>query len=192
MTQLDDSHFATTSYFDRDFGARVVRILPGEYHASADGTVITTLLGSCVSVCLYDRVAGVGGMNHFMLPQNLQGGDTTRCADPWAAGCQAVCSARYGSCAMKHLLGRLELLGANVSRLEAKLFGAGRVMAAVTTDIGEQNAAFALGYLRERGIRVVATDLGECCPRKVIFFPATGRAVVKRIQDSTTGTPPWP
>ena len=183
---LDHSHFANTSYFDREFATQAVKILPGEYYASADGMAITTLLGSCVSVCLYDRGSGVGGMNHFMLPQILQGPNATRCADPARAGCSKVCSARYGACAMRHLLQRLEFLGASPMRLEAKLFGAGRVMAGVT-DIGAKNAEFALGYLEERVIQVVATDLGGNCPRKVTFFPATGRALVKRLRDLPGG-----
>jgi chemotaxis protein CheD len=183
---LNHSHFTNTSYFDREFATQAVKILPGEYYASADGMAITTLLGSCVSVCLYDRGSGVGGMNHFMLPQILQGSNATRCADPALTGCSSVCSARYGACAMRHLLQRLELLGASPFRLEAKLFGAGRVMARVT-DIGEKNAEFALGYLEERGIQVVAMDLGGTCPRKVTFFPATGRALVKRLRDLPAG-----
>jgi chemotaxis protein CheD len=178
----------SASYFDREFATRVVKILPGEFYATADGTAITTLLGSCVSVCLFDRFSGVGGMNHFMLPQVLQGSNTSRCSDPSATTCDAVCSARYGACAMRQLLQRLQALGASHSRLEAKLFGAARVMAGMS-DIGEKNASFALGYLEEYGIPVVASDLGSTCPRKVVFFPASGRAVVKRIRELPAGTP---
>jgi chemotaxis protein CheD len=185
---VSDSPLTTASYFDRDFATQAVKILPGEFYATADATAITTLLGSCVSVCLYDRGSGVGGMNHFMLPQKLRGTDATRCAGPSRTLCADSCSARYGACAMKHLLERLQRLGANYSRLQAKLFGAGRVMAGMS-DIGEKNAAFALGYLRERGIPVVASDLGDCCPRKVIFFPATGRALVKRVRELPAGIP---
>jgi chemotaxis protein CheD len=185
---VSDSLLTNARYFDRDFATQAVKILPGEFYATADATAITTLLGSCVSVCLYDRQSGVGGMNHFMLPQILRGSDATRCAGPSPTLCADSCSARYGACAMRHLLERLQLLGANYSRLQAKLFGAGRVMAGMS-DIGEKNAAFALGYLRERGIPVVASDLGDCCPRKVIFFPATGRALVKRVRELPAGIP---
>lgn len=183
----DDPHFTTTSYFDRDFVTPAVKILPGEYFATADATAISTLLGSCVSVCLYDRSSGVGGMNHFMLPKVLLQGNSTRCAAPYAPPCGTTCSARYGACAMKHLLERLEMLGARRTSLEAKLFGAGRVMAG-GADIGEKNAAFALGYLEERGIPVVASDLGDCCPRKLVFFPSTGQVFVKRLRTLPTGT----
>ena len=184
----EDDYCTSLSYFDREFAVQAVKILPGEYYATADGTAITTLLGSCVTVCLYDRGIGVGGMNHFMLPQILQGSDATRCTDPAAVSCSAICSARYGACAMRHLLQALERLGANAGRLEAKLFGAGRVMACMT-DIGEKNAQFAVGYLQERNIPIRASDLGGSCPRKVAFFPATGRAMVKRLRDLPEGIP---
>jgi len=184
----EDEYCTSLSYFDREFAVQALKILPGEYYATAAGTAITTLLGSCVSVCLYDRGSGVGGMNHFMLPQILQGPDATRCADPATVSCSAICSARYGACAMRQLLQTLERLGASPGRLEAKLFGAGRVMAGVT-DIGDKNAQFALGYLQERNIPIVASDLGGCWPRKVAFFPATGRALVKRLRELPEGIP---
>lgn len=179
------SHPAPQTYFDREFGTEAVKVLPGEYFATAEATAITTLLGSCVAVCLYDRTIGIGGMNHFMLPEILRDSDRTRCSDP-AATCPNACSARYGACAMRHLLEHLESLGARFSRLEAKLFGAGRVMAGVT-DIGGKNAEFALGYLKERGIPVIASDLGGVWPRKITFFPATGRVLVKRLNHLPAG-----
>jgi len=113
--------------------------------------------------------------------------DATRCAAPYAPACGHPCSTRYGECALKHLLERLEGLGASRARLEAKLFGGGRVMVG-GTDIGGKNTAFALGYLEERGIPVVASDLGDCCPRKLVFFPTTGRVFVKRLSTESIGT----
>jgi len=173
---------ADASYYDRDFDTAAVKIVAGEFYATADATAITTLLGSCVSVCLYDRQAGIGGMNHFMLPELLAGGVPVACA----GACTENCCARYGSCAMKQLLQRLELLGASRRRLEAKLFGAARMIAGMA-DIGQKNAAFALNHLKGQKIPVITSDLGECCPRKVIFFPATGRAFVKRVRDLPAG-----
>lgn len=162
-------------HLQRAAGA-AVKLLPGEYFAAAQATAVITLLGSCVSVCLYDRASGIGGMNHFMLPELLEAG-VRRCPD----SCAGVCSARYGSCAMRLLLQRLKELGAAPSRLEAKVFGAGRVLNGAA-DVGEKNASFALAYLRELGIPVVASDLGDTFPRKVLFFTATGRAYVKRVR----------
>ena len=182
----DDPQYATTRYFDREFATAAVKILPGEYFATADGTAITTLLGSCVSACLYDKERGVGGMNHFMLPKVLLKANATRCPSAYGPTCTNPCSSRYGECAFKHLLERLEFLGARRTCLVAKLFGGGRVMAG-GADIGEKNGAFALGYLEERGIPLIASDLGDCCPRKIIFFPATGRVFVKRLPQEPIG-----
>jgi chemotaxis protein CheD len=183
----DEPQIATTSYFEREFALQAVKVLPGEYFATADSTAISTLLGSCVSVCLFDRDRGVGGMNHFMLPKVLLRENATRCAAPYAAPCANPCTARYGNCAMKHLLERLELLGARRTNLEAKIFGGGQVMAG-GVNIGEKNASFALGYLEERGIPVVASDVGDRCPRKLFFLPAVGRVFVKRLRKQPIGT----
>lgn len=165
--------FSTSSYYDRIFDTKAVKILPGEYHANGDNTAITTVLGSCVSVCLYDAVSGVGGMNHYMLP-----GETGE------AGRSASGSPRYGTHAMKLLLEHLLRLGAVRASLEAKVFGAGRVMDGMS-DVGRQNADFALRYLKEQRIRVAAVDVGDVFPRKICFLPATGQVFVKRIQNQT-------
>jgi chemotaxis protein CheD len=163
-------HFSQNSYFDRVFGKPAVKLLPGEYHATADETIITTVLGSCVSVCLYDAVNGVGGMNHYMLP-----GERKEMGEGQA-------SARYGVTAMALLLDHVLQLGAERVHLEAKIFGAGRVMDGMS-DVGRQNADFAVRYLNERKIRIVAIDVGATWPRKICFSPATGQVFVKRIQN---------
>ncbi len=182
----DDPHFAATRYFDRDFATQMVKILPGEYFATANAAAMATLLGSCVTVCLYDRGTGVGGMNHFMLPKQLLQLNATRCPTPYSPPCGNTCSARYGECALRHLLQCLDRLGARRSSLEAKLFGGGRVMAG-GSDIGRKNIGFALGYLDERKIPVISSDLGERCPRKVVFFPATGKVFIKRLTTEPIG-----
>lgn len=166
-------YFSTSSYYDRIFDTQAVKILPGQYHATADGTVITTVLGSCVSVCLYDAVSGVGGMNHYMLP-----GDTGE------QGKSGIGSARYGIHAMKLLIDHVLQLGANRAGLEAKVFGAGRVMDGMS-DVGRQNADFALRYLKLQKIRIIAVDVGDTLPRKIYFLPASGQVFVKRIQNQT-------
>ena len=170
---------APLRYFDQEFETDAVKIVAGEFYATDQPVAITTLLGSCVAVCLYDIERGVGGMNHFMLPELQQGGEAVPCAG--LCNTTSRSCARYGSCAMRRLLRQLEELGADRRRLAAKVFGAGRVMA-TATDIGEGNASFAVDYLKQQGIPIVASDLGECCPRKVIFFPKTGRALVKRMR----------
>lgn len=131
--------------------------------------MIATVLGSCVSVCLYDPVRRVGGMNHFMLPGEELAGMSSG-------------SPRYGAHAMEQLLNRVIGLGADPRALEAKVVGAGRVIGGMQ-DIGKRNAAFAMEYLQERNIRIAAVEVGDIYPRKVLFAPSTGRLFVKRLRD---------
>ncbi len=163
-----DPHFAKHLYFDRHFGCMGARVLPGEYYFTSANMVIVTVLGSCVAACLRDRETGVGGMNHFMLP----GGDDG----------PASASMRYGAMAMEILINQLLKAGAHRSRLEAKVFGGGRVLAGMAAlNVGERNAQFVVEYLREEKIPIVASDLNDIHPRKVAYFPATGRAMVKKL-----------
>lgn len=161
---------ASKTYYDRTFNSHVVKVLPGEYHMTGEDVMIGTVLGSCVAVCLHDRVSGIGGMNHFMLPS---GADARH---PDAAG-----SARYGIHAMDLLIRHYLHLGGKLANLEAKVFGAGKVMHGMT-DVGRQNASFALQYLKSRRIKVVAVDVGDIYPRKLLFSPATGKAFVKQLR----------
>jgi len=156
-------------YFDKQFQVEAAKILPGQYHAAADDILIVTVLGSCVSACLYDPLRRIGGMNHFMLPG--------------AAGGAAAPSATLGVYAMEVLINRLLKLGADRGRLQAKLFGGASVLEGMDAlNIGTQNGTFALEFLAEEGIPVVAQDLYDVCPRKVYFFPGTGKVLVKRLE----------
>ncbi len=139
-----------------DIAARRVNIIQGEYKVVTDpNVVLTTILGSCVAACLRDPVAGVGGMNHFLLPGNAQsmtsGGDATR----------------YGVHLMELLINGLLKKGARRDRLEAKIFGGAKTIATFS-NVGEQNAAFAMQFLRDEGIRVVgsSTDITEVKERE--------------------------
>jgi chemotaxis protein CheD len=168
--------FATNFYLDRVHDIDAVKVLPGEFYATACDMLLVTVLGSCVSACIRDPQLGIGGMNHFMLPD----------AD---AGGPAGNAARYGAYAMEVLINELIKLGAVRSRLEAKVFGGGQIIANMKfTDIGKRNAAFVRTFLRDEGIRVAAEDLGDTCPRKVYFFPASGRVLVKRLRDLHNNT----
>jgi chemotaxis protein CheD len=109
-------------------------------------------------------------MNHYMLPGDT-GGLSKSCED----------SARYGTHAMRLLIEHVVMLGAVYANLEAKVFGAGKVMNGMS-DVGKQNADFALSYLEEHTIRVVAVDVGDILPRKIYFSPATGQVFVKRLR----------
>jgi len=168
---------ARTVYFDRAFDRNAVKLLPGEYFVSEDDIVLSTVLGSCVSACMWDRVGRVGGMNHFMLP-----GDTGQAG----AGSDLVgLAGRYGVFAMEQLINELIKHGARKANLEAKLFGGGAVLKNFTSlNVGERNAEFVLDFLRTEGIRVASQDLLDVFPRRVVFFPVSGRALCRKLTKS--------
>ncbi|MEZ5235624.1 MAG: chemotaxis protein CheD [Acidimicrobiales bacterium] len=150
-----------------------VRILPGEYHVGGGDVVITTLLGSCVSACIWDPVTGIGGMNHFMIPN--PGGpaiDATRLGETNAA--------RYGIFAMEHLINAILLAGGDRRRLQAKLVGGGKVIKGNMT-IGDDNIDFARAYLEVEGLPIVSERVGGWCARRVSFRPGTGEARVYEL-----------
>lgn len=162
-------HLATNRYFDRTFDKDAVKVLPGEYYVTTRDLVMVTVLGSCVTACIRDRDKGIGGMNHFMLPDGGESGVMSS-------------SARYGAYAMEVLVNHLLKLGARRNSLEAKVFGGGRVMASLKqSQVGERNAQFVLNYLRTESIPVLAQDLLDVYPRKVYYFPATGRVMQKKL-----------
>ena len=162
---------APIRYFDRDFRIEAVKILPGQYYAASGDSAITTVLGSCVSTCLWDPVKRIGGMNHFMLP-----GDTETPSSPVKA------SARFGVYAMEVLINEMIHIGADRRRMVAKVFGGGRVLQGFgTLDVGAKNCQFILEFLATECIPVVARDLLDVYARKVHFFPATGKVQLKKL-----------
>ena len=170
--------FATNVYFDRTFDCDAAKILPGEYYYTPKDMLIVTVLGSCVSACIRDRVTGLGGMNHFMLPDG--GGDAS---NPVSA------SMRYGTYAMEVLINDLLKAGARRENMEAKVFGGGAVLRGFTAiNVGERNAAFVMNYLKTEKMRVVAEDLNDIYPRKVYFFPRSGKVLVKKLMSAHNDT----
>ena len=158
---------------DNRFPHEIASILPGEFFVSRDPMVVYTVLGSCISACIRDPIVGVGGMNHFMLPRREQ--------DP---SNPVSLSARYGTYAMEILINQLIKMGARRENLEVKVFGGANVLRGFTLNsIGESNATFVGEYLRYEGIRLVAEDLLGTHPRKVYYFPTTGRVLVKKIRE---------
>lgn len=134
-------------------------VIQGEQAISdAPEATLQTVLGSCVSACLHDPVRRIGGMNHFLLPDDGQGTDI-----------------RYASAAMERLVNELLKSGAGKERLQAKLFGGARIMANLP-DIGTRNAESALAFLRNEGIPCQSRSLGGNQARRVRFWPASGRA----------------
>lgn len=155
---------------DIEFDVYPVKIGPGEFHVTARRQdLIITVLGSCVAACVRDPVAGIGGMNHFMLPDSGCG--------VWDGGAPSL---RFGTVAMERLVSSVIRLGGVRDRLEAKLIGGANVMD-IESDVGEQNSVFARKYLSEHGIRLAAADLGGTFARRVHFLPVDGRMWVKAL-----------
>jgi chemotaxis protein CheD len=159
--------------FNRDFSVPEKVIGPGEYFSSVDDVAISTLLGSCVAVALYDRVAQMGGLNHFMLPVP-KGTVIHPHIDAQ--------SARYGVNAMELLINDLMKKGAERKRLRAKVFGASSVLyyeQEATFNVPKMNIEFIFEFLEMERIPVDAYSVGGSLPRKVYFFPRTAKVLMK-------------
>ena len=160
---------ASFFYSDHHFQYDAVKVLPGEYFVANEDIMVMTVLGSCISACIWDGRVRAGGMNHFMLPD----------------GGSADGGGRYGSYAMELLINQMLKLGARRETMQAKVFGGAQVMAGFTTmNVGERNTRFVLDYLATERIPVVSQDVLDIHPRKVCFFPVTGKALVKRLAHS--------
>lgn len=167
-----EEHLARNLYHDGQFGVDAAKLLPGEYYVTTQPMVLVTVLGSCVAACIRDSQLGIGGMNHFMLPESVHEAD-----NPLSS------SARYGTYAMEILINELIKLGARRNKLQAKVFGGGNVLRGFTaTNVGERNAAFVLEYLKTENIPILAQDLVDIYPRKVYFFPEDGRVMVRKLR----------
>lgn len=148
-------------------GQPTIKVLPGGYHADHRDVVLVTTLGSCVSACLHDAGTGIGGMNHFMLPDGATDGSG---------------SARYGIHAMELLINAMLQMGARRAKIVAKIFGGGAVLRQMTTlDVGQRNIRFVEAFLQTERIPVTARDLGGTHPRKVAFHTQSGRAFIKAL-----------
>ena len=160
--------------FNSKFKREMIIIQPGEFFATDNSHMISTVLGSCISVCLLDQVNKVGGMNHFMLPgrveqKNFYSDDT---------------SGKYGMFAMDLLIGAIAKAGGDRRFLVAKVFGGGSVINFRSTDgnVPKQNIEFTRSFLKLEDIKVISNHVGGVCGRKVLFFPDTGKVLMKKIQ----------
>jgi len=172
MSNSADEHLATNLYYDRNFNLDAAKVLPGEYYVTGRDMVIVTVLGSCVAACIRDSQSGIGGMNHFMLPDSHADENS-----PLSA------SARYGTYAMEILLNQLAKLGARRANLEAKVFGGGNVLKGLTViNVGQRNADFVQEFLATEQIRIVARDLVDIYPRKVYYFPKSGKVMMRKLR----------
>jgi chemotaxis protein CheD len=154
-------------HWDAAQGSWIVQILPGEFYVTERDEIIATVLGSCVSTCIRDRNTGLGGMNHFMLPEDPRRdvrGDALR----------------YGCVALERLINELLKRGADRSELQIKVFGGGQVIAGMS-DIGRSNVEFVRGYLRDEGLALDVEDVGGPWARRIRYFPAIGKVLVKHL-----------
>lgn len=163
----------------RQDGFRYVNIVQGQRGVSRDPeTMFTTVLGSCVAACLFDPEARIGGMNHFLLAEPDQ--------DQYV---DAVAAQRYGVHAMELLINEMLQAGADRRRLRGHLYGGANLHAGMRA-IGTSNAEFAIRFLRDEGIPLMARNLGGTSARRVDFQPAHGRARCRVVQDSAADEPP--
>jgi len=154
-------------YHDTRFGVRVAKLLPGAHWIVDDNSALATVLGSCVAACLRDPLLHLGGMNHFLLPEDNN---------------NEASSARYGCYAMELLINDLLKRGAARKRLQAKVFGGANVLKGMQHNpIGSRNADFVLNYLATENIPVIAQDLRGIHPRRVYFFARSGKALIQRL-----------
>jgi chemotaxis protein CheD len=156
---------------DAGFDRASVKVLPGEYFVYHQDVALTTTLGSCVAACLHDAQSGIGGMNHFMLPDGA-----------------ADAGGRFGVFAMELLINEMLKRGARRGAIEAKIFGGGQVMKSLAgTFIGEKNVAFVRDFLKREGIPVRADDVLGIWPRKIVQFPRSGQVLCRRLAATHAG-----
>lgn len=155
--------------YNQKFQKDMVTIYAGEYYISCNGEGISTILGSCIAVCLYDEETGIGGMNHFMLPSS----SSFNQEDPY----------RYGDRSIDTLISSLENEGVDRNNLKAKIFGGGNVMYCKDDNntIGSINIHFAKKHLEDLGIQIVNEDVGTNTGRTITFLPHSSEVYVKRI-----------
>ncbi|WP_439598653.1 chemotaxis protein CheD [Falsiroseomonas sp.] len=154
-------------------GRRIIKVSPGEHYVTAAAEeAIATVLGSCVAACIRDPVAGIGGLNHFMLPESREG--------VWGTG---EASLRYGNFAMDRLIDDILRRGGQRPRLEVKLFG-GAQLAQDRGQIGGRNVSFVDAYLKQAHISPVVRQLGGRQARRILYMPVSGQAFMMLLPDA--------
>jgi chemotaxis protein CheD len=163
-------------YWDKTHNSFAAKILPGEYFVTAEDEIIVTVLGSCVSACVRDKVFGIGGMNHFMLP--VSSSDLSKHLSSNGDSTEAT---RYGGYAMEMLINDILKYGGRRENLEIKIFGGGKIISNMS-DVGKRNIEFIKDYINKENIDLISGDTGDIYPRKVVFHPNSGKVKVKRLQ----------
>lgn len=172
---MPEFHDAVTTYWDPRFKRHTVKLLPGEYHTTKGEELLVTVLGSCVSACIRDVKNGVGGMNHFLLPEKKNRHKNIS----WAESYESA-ETRYGDLAMEILINDIIKRGGERQYFEAKIFG-GAQMFTSSMRVGDRNIEFVADYLKYESIKVTRQDTGGNLGRKLYYIPKTGQAFLKRI-----------
>ncbi len=148
-------------------------LYPGAIYISPKPALVTTILGSCVAICLYDPVLQIGGMNHYMLPL-------------WNG--QGLASPRYGNIAIEKLIANLEAMGSQRENMKAKVFGGAEIIATNINQfmIGERNILIAKEILKEEKIPIISSSTGGKLGRKLIFNTETGEVRQKYVGTNKT------
>ena len=159
-------------YWDTKNNCFAAKLKPGEFYVSHSGELITTILGSCVAACIRDTKIGIGGMNHIMLPN----------ADRYNKWKETPVSlkTRYGNIAMESLINFILSKGGRRENLEIKIFG-GAALFNFVEDVGRKNIEFVKMYLIKEGLKITNEDVGGRRPRKIHYYPVSGRVRVKQI-----------
>jgi chemotaxis protein CheD len=164
-------------YFDNRLNSLVVSVCQGHFYVSSSPyEVLSTVLGSCIAVCMRDPVAGCGGMNHFLLPNQSEQHDGLPSA-----------SLRYGSYSIERLTNALVARGALRERLEVKVFGGANVLSG-TGNYGHANADFVEAYLRREGLKIAAKSLRGTNARRIRYYPSSGRAQMSEVVGDNPAT----
>jgi len=166
--QNNEIKFIERRSCDPDTGQNIVKLFSGDWYVSTSGEMLVTILGSCVSACIRDPIAGIGGMNHFLLP-----GDE-KMVTPMSD------AARYGVFAMESLINGILKEGGQKNRLEIKVFGGGNVINN-SARIGSKNAAFIRNFLQKEGFKIHSEDLEGDLPRRIHYFCDSGKVMMRKL-----------
>ncbi|MGE5606970.1 MAG: chemotaxis protein CheD [Bacteroidota bacterium] len=155
---------------------KMVTIYSGNYYVSNDPkVVIYTLLGSCIAVCLFDAQKGIGGMNHFMLPQQSPYYQSSKGAKPgW-----------FGSDSLDLMIDEILKLGGSLSHIKAKVFGGAQVVEnldLLNTNVPTVNINFTINYLNQKKIPIIAKDVGGYSGRKIYYYLMDNSVIVRRLE----------
>lgn len=183
MARISDVSIKDESYYwDHRFQRSTIKLLPGDFDVVSGEEMLVTVLGSCVAACIRDTQSGIGGMNHFLLPTERKNKRTQN----WHDYDSEI--TRYGDLAMEQLINKIINLGGKRENLEAKIFGGARMFKTSLSDIGSQNIAFVIEYLKTEKITIVKQDVAGTNARKIYYIPSTGDVFLKRITHTNNDT----